>query len=151
MGYRHEHYGSPPCSSFSRLFFFRSRRSVSAEVRRSSTYRCSRLFLLFQSPSLRELIVLRIRVFHSVGMADLSGIGQKRQFDIRQEFIQKDGPVIHVNRLATLGSELGLIEEHNGDSVERVDFAAIEIVLGRRDIAFENARALPSGQPHIRE
>src|SRR5680860_1437058 len=56
---------------------------------------------------------------------------------------------MHADVLAALGAELGLVEEHDGDAVEGVDFLIVEIVLGRADIALENAAAFPRLCAHV--
>jgi hypothetical protein len=82
-------------------------------------------------------------------VAGRTGIGKNGHFSVTQEFVQEQRLIGRANILPPLDAELGLVQEHDGDTIECVNLTGIKIVLCRSHVAFEYAPPAPPGQAHI--
>lgn len=68
-------------------------------------------------------------------MTDGTAAFRYGEFGIGKEFVEEGVPIRYPDVFAALRPELGLLEEHDGDAVEGVDFFGVQIVLGGANVA----------------
>ena len=63
--------------------------------------------------------------------------------------VHRRSPVVESEILFLLGAEFGLFEENDYETIQRIDFVFVEVVLGNYDVLLANTGAAPGGKGHI--